>query len=785
MITLPAEIAAAVKSRNFSRLRLKLELFRNAWDASAQKYAPETSGRDISALLKKANKLKWKYDSDSIAKYEPDNVTLELYNKKGIFFEGKADSIFDGQNYLLYGSKIVVSLLLISNPAVSVPMFTGYVSDSYSFKTDEQTVSLPLNTGWSLLENISAEGYSDPQGPEELTKDPEDEAGLTFRTSRVLVGGFTEVRYGADWDTSRVLSEEQDYDVSDLSNTEATGSVELKFIPSPDEKVLAKYFTWKQNKTLNDLLQGVVSLAGLPAAEVAPLYWSFDVWMEKVFEEAEKIYACYKTADGRWTFNAWPDGQSSGTINAPRRGDWSKSFYRKTDFSRNKKIRIDGKISYGISEEIDSWVGGYSLHDDSGNGLTIAARASDGYAEKTYVQVMGYNTIYSGRAYNFPVRDIPFFVEIDFENNKIRWTGMDWRDLWFTPQRESMAVYNVGTMFTCNLQYTVNDTPLTDEETALGTLRTAPLDFGETPKTNHLLTPVLSGQNVTVTPLESADNINYTALPEQVNGQIYGGSLRYKKLLITPQQFGTQVIKIAVESGVNDTTIPYVDLSGVTVAEVLTDLANIFFYEAGFKNDGTFFMRPRQGAGLPVKDLADTDVVKSSKLGPGIADLYTAVKVELGDNVAIYKYSDGKRPGLMDKYGLRTQKLDLPGWLEGADWITLRQLGRPFLERISSPQKNIEVNAVLDPALELGDCIRLLHNTPGLPDIYADWYKFDNFPGYFLNMIIDGITFDFAKFQMTLNLRDVSNGNTEPGYTSDKFKYLSPVKFGATEIKED
>lgn len=783
MITLPAEIAAAVKSRNFSRLRLKLELFRNKWDASTQKYAPEDTGRDVSNLLKKANKLKWKYDSDSIGKYEPDNVTLELYNKTGLFFEGKADSVFDGENYLLYGSKIVVSLQLVNNPAVSVPMFTGYVSDNYSFKTDEQTVSLPLNTGWALLETISAEGYSDKHEPEQLTADPEDDKGLTFRTSRVLVGGFLEVRYGTDWASGRVLEAEQDYEATDLSDPENTAAVELKFIPSADEKVFASYFTWKQNQTLNDLLQGIVSLAGLPAAEVAPLYWSFDVWAEKVFEDAEKIYACYKNAVGQWVFNTWPDGQNAGTIVAPHTGDFSKTFYRKTDFFRNKILRIEGVMSYGRSREVDSWIGGYHLHDDAGNGISISARRTAN--RDSYVQVVGFNTIFSSQGPADVVSGVKFFIEIDFQTNEIRWTGADWRELWFTPQRESMAVYNVGELFTCNLSYFLNGEPLSEKETSLGVLQTAPEDFGEQPKTNQLIAPVLSGQNVIVTPYESADNAVFTALPDEVNGQIYGGNLRYKKLRITPQEFGTVVTKIAIETSVQDTTIPYVDLGGVTVAEVLADLANIFFYEAGFKNDGTFFMRPRQGAGLPVKDLTDADVVKSSKLSPGIGALYTAVKVQLGDNTAVYKHVDSVRPGLVDKYGLRTQDLDLPDWLEGADWMTLRQLGRPFLDRISSPQKTIEVTAVIDPALELGDCIRLMHNTPGLPDIYADWYKFDNFPGYFLNMIIDGLTFDFDKFQMSVTLRDVSNANTEPSYTLNKFKYLSPVQFGATEFKED
>ena len=330
MMTLPAALAAKLKSNDLRGIKPIVLMYRNKWDAQTNAYAPESTPIDITAQVIKCGTLSTKLDVGEINEYTASNVTLTLSDPHNHFVEGTPESYFpDG--YQIYGSRI--ELYAGTDTNNMTPLFYGVIRALPNHKPEEYQLDISVVSALELLDDVEAKDFSTVYTGEKLALDHQNEGeGPVFKTSKTGVGGFNAV-----YANGTKLVDGVDYKVKQLSENTSPALVEIEQEIYYTATITADYFCWKKDLAVEQIVKGLVGLAGYERnTDIRPVVWNSSVRSFINVSSLKMAIGYYSNAGTLvcvWprTLNSWDtiinDGNFERPCIFPENLEISMSFY--------------------------------------------------------------------------------------------------------------------------------------------------------------------------------------------------------------------------------------------------------------------------------------------------------------------------------------------------------------------------------------------------------------------------------------------------------------------------
>lgn len=812
MITLPTGLDAFMKGQDLKGLKPFAFLFRNKWDSVNNKYALEDTPIDISALIAKPNTLSMTLDVNEVAQYNANNVTLTLSDTKNYFVEGTPNSYFS-DGYQLYGSRVV--LYYGTDSTNRTPLFTGVIKDLPTHKPEQYQVELKLVSPLEMLKDIEAKDFSDKVTGETLTYKGTDSDGHSiYWTTGTGVGGFDAV-----YANGTKLFEGVDYETDQLNALGLPAIVTIINSEYYSSTITADYYTWKTDLTVEQIVAGLVGLAGYDTGteDIRNVVWNTAVRNPPQSSGVFAGIGYYPNGVNKYTFN-WTNtsGSWNNTTGTGGRSHYlpvqNFDFYFEMHMTTKTLQAAQTAVSIGDTYNGNgiSWpapvpsqpppfnlnIGSVGVY----NGLTFrqvkynaggmygyptyfliykvtngsatllyqetANAQSKHYFEKIKVEKRGSSVvIYRNGTQILTVTDATSY-QYDWQYNS---GGQTWNVTNQTWNIYNSNLYLLGSNLTkpCIIS-TSNDKTANGE--AWGAINA---DLGDT-EAQYFLNIFLSNDNATWvssgstglnTPLGRAERYLYFIL----------GINSAPNASFDIEDPTTYYIALTL-------LVNLVNLSGLTVLEALQDFALISGYEFGVDRQGVFFFKPRVASTTPTYILDHTEIVKVDTVKKNLSDFFTKLTLTFAQVPLEFYANTGERPTLVDKYGIINKEIDKPDIVNYDNPELAQAIGPQLLEVYSALPNIIQVTGKLNLALELGDIVSLRRNMNLItPEGYTDYSKYTDLNTYYRACKITGMNYNFSKRQITYTLRDVSNKNTEPQYEFNEYIYDFAVQYGVKE----
>ena len=802
MMQLPTGLANFMKGQNLDGLKPFAFLFRNKWNSVTEKYELDTLNPiDISGMIAKPNTLSMTLDVNEVAQYNANNVTLTLCDTKNYFVEGTPNSYFpDG--YQLYGSRVV--LYYGTDSTNKTPLFTGAIKDLPTYKPEKYEVDLKLVSPLEMLKDIEAKDFSDKVTGETLTFIETDSDGhKVYNTTGMGVGGFDAIY--ADGDK---LFEGVDYEVEQTSVLNAPAIVTIINSAYYSDTITADYYTWKTGLTVEQIVAGLVALAGYDSSteDIRNVVWTTAVRNPPQNSPIFAGIGYYPDGVNKYTFN-WKSASGSWGYTT---GTGARTNYLPANFDFSFLMRLGVRTNeYGT--------GGVSI----GDGYYGGTFSYGGYASD-----LGIIGVYNGltfRLLKFPVqggRRLIFLVyQVVNGNPTLLYEaniGTGQTDLWASVsiQKIGNTVYGYrsgsliltvtdSTSYQFDYQYfgggssfvvenqtwNIYDNNLTllggnlvnpcfisapnDKTTAGITWGAINADLGET-NAQYFLTVFFSDDALTWS----------QGLASGLN-TVLGKEERYLYYILGVSNAPGEAFNIDTPTAyyiAYTLLVNLVNLSDLTVLEALQDFALITGYEFGVDRQGTFFFRPRVASTTPTYTLGHSEVVKVDTVKKNLSDFFTKLTLTFAQVPLEFYANTGTKPTLVDKYGIINKEIDKPDIVNYDNPELARAIGPQLLEAYSSLPSVIQATGKLNLELELSDIVSLRRNYNLVePESASDYTKYENQQTYYRACKITGMNYNFSKRQITYTLRDVSNYNNSPieGAQLWEFVYDLPIQLGA------
>lgn len=776
MITLPNGLANFMQGQNLDGLKPFAFLFRNKWDSVNEKYALDTTPIDISALIVKPNTLSMTLDVNEIAQYNANNVTLTLSDTKNYFVEGTPDSYFpDG--YQLYGSQVV--LYYGTDSTNRTPLFTGVIKDLPTHKPEQYQVELKLVSPLEMLKDIEAKDFSDKVTGEALTYIETDSDGhRVYNTSGTGVGGFDAVYANSD-----KLFEGVDYEVEQTNALGLPGVVRIINSNYYSATITADYYTWKTNLTVDQIVAGLVALAGYNSSteDIRSVAWNTAVRTQETPNLDFSVGYKFENAN---LINVSSPYFYSGTNIPPY-----TTAYRYSKFPNNFSIYIH----LGANQHQGFYGFGDIQNGNLFNGFIIRkthapASGITGYAS-IYKVTSGVSSLVGQINYYYTSitvtkqgSSISFVTDLASYTDTVHYTFS---------QVYTEILKNEG-QYSIYYSYKICPENITDIDTNNNIAGDGavfePLGNGSA-TTWFSINGELTGSPFFkyLTYRTSDDGVTWTNWDNNTPAVDFGATLGITSSYL---QFkirfnsgsGVGVNNVYAEYLTGSLNLRLVNLTGITVLEAIQDFALITGYEFGVDRQGVFFFKPRVASTTPTYILGHNEIVKVDTVKKNLNDFFTKLTLTFAQVPLEFYANTGDRPTLVDKYGIINKEIDKPDIVNYDNPELAQAIGPQLLEVYSSLPNVIQVNAKLNLALELGDIVSLRRNMNLItPDDYTDYSKYTDLNTYYRACKITGMNYNFSKKQITYTLRDVSNKNNEPQYEFDEYIYDFPVQLGVKE----
>lgn len=796
MITLPANLQAFMQGQDLTGLKPFAVLFRNKWvDESGSADEPHyeldlANPIDISDLIVKPNTLSMTLDVNEVAQYNCNNVTLTLSDTKNYFVEGTPNSYFP-EGYQIYGSRVVLYYGLDSNDRTA--LFTGSIKELPTHKPEKYQVDLKLVSPLEMLKDIEAKGFSDKVIGETLTyKSTDTDGHRIYWTNGTGVGGFNAVYAGAT-----KIFDGVDYEVSQLSAFGLPAIVKIINSAYYASTITADYYTWKKNLTVEQIVAGLVGLAGYDSQteDIRNVVWNSSVRSVIPIEDVQFALG-YSLQGENWvcswprTLNSWSVIINDGTFNRPcvfpKNMEVSFSFY----YGGNGGTASGYSI---FNSENTSTRSGYTLYNDylgnNGNYRAVVRKCTNGVwadlgiydtGSGTVVRNSPWKVVKQNNSYSFYynghlVASDTSAIEIKFESI------LNYYDTSFghgaLRNRIDNMLYKVfddyGTLLfsvssPCIMSKTLNKLQATEPWSSInGTLE------GN------------SGFQYELFYSTSVDSTHFSDLSAIDLGSEIGQTEQYLYFLLKAKDdriipFNITNLFIYILSSTLFLSI--VNLSSKSVLEALQDFALISGYEFGVDRNGVFFFRPRVQSTIPTYVLDHNELVKVDTVKKNFSDFFTKLTLTFAQVPLEFYANTGTRPTPIDKYGVINKEIDKPDIVNYDNPELAQAIGPQLLEVYSAFPNIIQCVGKLNLALELGDIVSLRRNMNLItPDYFTDYTKYSDLNTYYRACKITGLNYNFAKKQITYTLRDVSDKNTQPEYEFNEYIYDNPVQYGVKE----
>lgn len=778
MITLPSGLNNFMSGQDLAGLKPFALLYRNKWDSVNNKLALEDTPIDISDLIAKPNTLSMTLDVNEVAQYNANNVTLTLSDTKNYFVEGTPNSYFpDG--YQIYGSRIV--LYYGTDGVNRTPLFTGVIKELPTHKPENYQVDVKLVSPLEMLKDIEAKDFSDKVTGEALTYIEDDSEGnKVYHTTGTGVGGFDAV-----YANGTKLFEGIDYETDQLNALDLPAVVTIINSDYYSATITADYYTWKTGLTVEQIVAGLVGLAGYNSGDedIRNVTWKTSV-RNRIFTDILAAFQFNKdNNDLIYGYNEYyvDYGQTRNVF-------WGNNF----------KINFDMDIQHrsGITH---SWMN-YSF----GNGInTTTGRLDNGFF--IYYDINWTSELVNNSLYVYW-----------YSNGEIVYSDIVTQDVRVESPVSCQITINNDT---CNIILSNNSGEL------LNVTRDFSFDkkqehFGKVPNTafqnytvdvtanslTYRVTDFLQKNGFVTLPYSTGDigilagffatfedtNTQYEAYYRissdlqtwsdwttiSIGADIGQSGLWFQFYLVEKNIF-SDISNIYFEVLSSTLRLPIVNLSGRTVLESLQDFALISGYEFGVDRQGVFFFRPRVESTTPVYVLDHSEIVKVDTVKKNLSNFFTKLTLTFAQIPLEFYANTGERPTPVDRYGIINKEIDKPDIVNYDNPELAQAIGPQLLEVYSAMPNIIQVVGKLNLALELGDIVSLRRNMNLItPEEYTDYSKYEDLNTYYRACKITGLNYNFSKKQITYTLRDVSNKNTEPMYELEQFVYELPIKLG-------
>lgn len=765
MITIPAELERATKSGNLTGLKPFALLYRNKWDSVNNVFALESTPIDISEMIVKPNTLSMTLDVNEIAQYNANNVTLTLSDPHNRFIEGVPGSYFPA-DYQLYGSRVVLYYGFDSTNRISI--FTGSIKDLPNHKPEQYQVDLKLVSPLEMLKDIEAKEFSDKVTGETLAyKSTDDEGHRIYQTAGVGVGGF----YAVYADGTK-LFEGIDYETSQLNLLGAKAEVTIIKSDYYSSTITADYFTWKTNLTVEQIVTGLVGLAGYDSTteDIRNVVWSVAV---RGVEDATLLAAIGYTKNGS-TYESVDDfnGGNFGT---------NIRVTRHSYYPSNCKITLNAYLNnpggFNSSDSVRTYFVGIKNNGDYYTGVAIVFEGpySAYPSSQGRIRIIAYK--YTNGSYSNSVtitnrnnrNNTNTQVVIEKNGDTVKVIGED-----------TTATYTFDNSFDFGNSNETNETLLTQKcpmrfdlykvellsddtayvenkgilvENSTGTHRNWSSVLGYLSDENSQYTAKYrtkqSGQMTNWQAYQLNNDIGINSDTLQLSLEITTGTADIENLLM---QYMSNSISFAL-----------VSFPGESVLEALQDLALISGYEFGVNRNGVFFFRPRKESTTPTYQLDHSEIVKVDTVKKNLNDFFTKLTLTFAAIPLEVYANEGTRPTLVDRYGVINKEIDKPNIVNYDNPELAQAIGPQLLAIYSALPDTVQATGKLNLALELGDIVNLKRNYPLTADpAGSDYNKFERQNTYYRACKITGLNYNFDKRQITYTLREVTDENNIP-----------------------
>lgn len=779
MMTLPTGLANFMQGKNLDGLKPFAFLFRNKWveeSGDAGHYELDTTPIDISSHIVKPNTLSMTLDVNEVAQYNANNVTLTLADDKNYFVEGTPNSYFpDG--YQLYGSRVV--LYYGTDGVNRTPLFTGVIKDLPTYKPEQYQVELKLVSPLEMLKDIEAKDFSDKVTGEELTFDHTDNQNKVYRTTGTGVGGFDAV-----YADGTKLFEGVDYEVDQTNTFGLPALVTIINEDYDNSTITADYYTWKTNLTVEQIVAGLVALAGYDSGneDIRSVAWNTAVRTQEIPTLRFSVGYKYQNSNLINVSNTY----FSGNYSMPAYTTVFRYSKFPTNFSMSLSLRNtyyqQGYYGFGYIQN-GSLLNGYLIRKTN-----VSAGGVEGYVS-IYKVTSGTPTLVGSvnyyQHYLTIIKNgssISFVTDLGSYNDTVHYT--------FSQDVNEILSNDSQYVWQDNSKITVDSVTDTDDNSTIANEGAVFNSLGNGSATTwYSINGNIVGTPSTkyLTYRTSDDGVNWTAWDNNTPAIDFGASLGIDSVYL---QFkirfntasGAGVNGIYAELLTSSLTLRLVNLSGLTVLEALQDFALISGYEFGVDRQGVFFFRPRVSSTTPTYILDHDDAVKVDTVKKNLSDFFTKLTLTFAQVPLEFYANTGTKPTPIDKYGIINKEIDKPDIVNYDNPELAQAIGPQLLEVYSALPNMIQVTGKINLSLELGDIVSLRRNFNLVePNDASDYVKYENQQTYYRACKITGMNYNFAKRQITYTLRDVSNYNNSPLAEFNEYIYEYPIQFGVKE----
>ena len=781
MMTLPAALAAKIKSNDLRGIKPIILMYRNKWDAQTNTFAPETTPIDITAQVIKCGTLSTKLDVGEINEYTASNVTLTISDPQNHFVEGTPKSYFpDG--YQIYGSRI--ELYAGTDTSNMTPLFYGVIRSLPNHKPEEYQLDISVVSALELLDDVEAKDFSTPYTGETLTLDhQDDDAGPVYRTANTGVGGFNAV-----YANGSVLAEGVDYEVSQLSEYTLPALVEIINETFYSATITADYYCWRRNLTVEEIMGGFLDILKWPVdkRDIRPVIWQ-ELGSLTLSADARFALGYYKNESGEYISN-WLNVRDNTWANTTARDE--NTYTRRSIFSANWETEFTLRFD-DLSGNTFGWNASYGIGNGFApnhyskllNGLVIWAHRQDNSypnALQVRVGVISGGTINSyiyATSLFHPVDHLEIAVKIRKFNERIyvyfggtlvAQTGASWsidRDVMYGSRNQRIS--NLGQVW----RILDSNGNAVSPDLSTPSFLSNVLGGGYWEKITATLAGE-GGQYQNEVFVSSDGQEFFLAGDFDLGSDIarYENYLYFALKTSSPPPASFNISNLIVFRRAGDMVINFVNLDGQTVLDVIKDLALITGYEFGIDRNNVFFFRPRQTSTQPIATLDKFELVKIDTVTRNFNELATKLTLTFAAAPLEFYANTGARPTPVDKYGIIEKEIDKPQ-LINYDNPELAQAIGPHLLAIYSELPNIiTCTGKLNLALELGDIVNLKREMPlTINPAASDYTKYEGLNTFYRACKITGLNYDFTKRQIKYTLRDVSNDNNAP--VKDYYEY--------------
>lgn len=767
MITLPSGLNNFMRGQDLAGLKPFALLYRNKWDSVNNKFKLEDTPIDISDLISKPNTLSMTLDVNEVAQYNANNVTLTLSDTKNYFVEGTPNSYFP-EGYQIYGSRVV--LYYGTDGLNRTPLFTGVIKELPTHKPENYQVDVKLVSPLEMLKDIEAKDFSDKVTGETLTyKSTDSDGHRIYWTTGTGVGGFDAV-----YANGTKIFEGVDYETDQLNALGLPAIVKIINSDLYSSTITADYYTWKTGLTVEQIVAGLVGLAGYDSVteNIQPVSWNTDVRTPSVFTNMV-IGIGFQKNGSTYNFN-WMNTN----------GAWN-SYNASGGTSRTNIINSNFQVSFTAYGE------GRGIYSEDDRAYyqfgPIRIRLIEHVDIRSYVD---FEVLYNGnRIYigNF----LRYYITRNFIIKKVGNTLSVFVDGSQVLSTTDTSVFSTETFYARDIDYYIYNQVFNildgNGNIFLRDITSPALVSQVLDKTTSgdiwgaITANISSGGTYRVTAYFSNDGINFdSGTVVDLNTQMARTEryMRYVFEITSSYPNGYDIENPSTYYLATSIFLQIVNLSGRTVLESLQDFALISGYEFGVDRRGVFFFRPREST-TPVYVLDHSEIVKVDTVKKNLSNFFTKLTLTFAQIPLEFYANTGERPTPVDRYGIINKEIDKPDIVNYDNPELAQAIGPQLLEVYSAMPNIIQVVGKLNFALELGDIVSLRRNMNLItPEEYTDYSKYEDLNTYYRACKITGLNYNFSKKQVTYTLRDVSNKNTEPMYELEQFVYELPIKLG-------